>query len=113
MLCKNGGVLLNINPNSAQVTRMRYLIILIAFCAGTAANAGCYADYKAKQDGPLKLHYGVMSIDDAACSTTAATSVVQSRLAAHGWTLLTLLSVSKNDPTPQQKANAGDFFLRY
>jgi len=35
-------------------------LALVAF-AGTA-QAECYADYKAKQDDPLRLHYGVAQI---------------------------------------------------
>ena len=29
----------------------------------TLAEAACYVEYKAKQDNPLRLHYGVLAID--------------------------------------------------
>lgn len=92
---------------------MRYMILALGLCAGTAANAGCFADYKAKQDNPLKLHYGVAQLDDAACGSRAsAQAALAQRLTPQGWTLLSLLSLSDN-PTAQQKENAGEYFLRY
>ena len=39
---------------------------------GTAADAECFADYKAKRDEPLKLHYGVAQVSDGNCSPGAA-----------------------------------------
>ena len=37
-----------------------------------AQAAGCYADYKAKQDNPLRLHYGVAQISGACDRDSAA-----------------------------------------
>ena len=31
------------------------------------AEAACFADYKAKRDNPLRLHYGVVKLSDGAC----------------------------------------------
>jgi len=36
------------------------------------AQAECYADYKAKQDDPLRLHYGVAQV--SACDPAGAES---------------------------------------
>ena len=44
-----------------QLSNMKYiaLSLLILTIWASAAQAACYADYKAKQDNPLRLHYGV------------------------------------------------------
>ena len=49
---------------------------------GSAASAAdCYADYKAKQDDPLRLHYGVMQV--SACKKGQAKKEVAQRLKGH------------------------------
>ncbi len=79
---------------------------------GTAASAAeCYADYKAKQDGPLRLHYGVMQVSK--CSKGPATKEVRKRLQASGWQMLNVLSVFGPEGLDQRKANAGKFYLRF
>lgn len=77
------------------------------------AQAACYADYKAKQDGPLRLHYGVIQLPDNACSPGAAQGEVRRRLAAQGWTLLNVVSVFGPEGLGERKANAGAHFLRF
>ncbi|GLS88722.1 hypothetical protein GCM10010873_36960 [Cypionkella aquatica] len=78
------------------------------------ASAECYADYKAKQDDPLRLHYGVAQISDGACgSNGAAKGELKPRLAAGGWTLLNVLSTFGPDGLGERKASAGEYFLRY
>lgn len=85
------------------------------FAAGAAmANAACYADYKAKQENPLKLHYGVVRIDISPCTKSeAVTSVVRQRLQAAGWQLLQVQSVFDESGLDRRKQDAGQFFLRY
>jgi len=78
---------------------------------GTAAAAECYADYKAKQDDPLRLHYGVMQV--SACDKGQARQEVAQRLRASGWTLLSVQSVFGPEGLDKRKANAGQFYLRY
>jgi hypothetical protein len=80
--------------------------------AGTAS-AECYADYKAKRDEPLKLHYGVAQVSDANCSPGAAEGELSPRLAADGWTLLNVLSTFGPEGLEERKASAGAYFLRY
>jgi len=92
---------------------MKYLILIYVVFISSVADAACYASYKAKRGDPLKLHYGVMQLPDQQCTTKAATEVLALRLLPHGWVLLNLLSVSLNIPTPTQKENAGENFLRY
>ncbi len=60
---------------------MKRLITLAALAlalAGPAA-AECYADYKAKRDEPLQLHYGVARVSDANCSPGARLSASDDR----------------------------------
>ena len=75
------------------------------------AQAECYADYKAKQDNPLRLHYGVAQISQ--CSAGTAQSELKARLAAQGWTLLNIVSVFDDSGLAERKDSAGPFFLRY
>lgn len=94
---------------------MKRLITSVALAlvlAGPAA-AECYADYKAKRDEPLQLHYGVAQVSDANCSPAAAEGELAPRLAADGWTLLTVLSTFGPEGLAERKASAGDYFLRY
>ena len=76
------------------------------------AQAQCYADYKAKQDDPLRLHYGVAQVSGE-CAPAAAANQLQSRLAAQGWTLLQVLSVFGPEGLDQRKASAGSYYLRF
>lgn len=91
--------------------------VALAAMLGTtafAADAACYADYKAKRDNPLKLHYGVVELPDAACgSLTAAAANIAPRLAANGWVLLNVLSIFNADGLAQRKESAGEYYLRY
>lgn len=89
------------------------LLITLLSLAATSAQAGCYADYKAKQDDPLKLHYGVAQLSDAACSKAGAAAELKPRLAREGWTLLNILSIFGEEGLAERKASAGQYFLRY
>jgi hypothetical protein len=86
--------------------------LLVLALVGPAA-AECYADYKAKRDEPLQLHYGVAQVSDGNCSPGAAEGELAPRLAADGWTLLNVLSTFGPEGLEERKASAGDFFLRY
>ena len=68
----------------------RLLIATLALSlTATSAQAVCYADYKAKQDNPLKLHYGVIELPDRVCgSPEDVERVVARRIGVDGWTLL-------------------------
>lgn len=79
--------------------------------APTVLAAECYADYKAKQDNPLRLHYGVARISQ--CSKAAAQAELSARLAANGWTLLNVLSVFDAGGLAERKASAGPNYLRF
>ena len=92
---------------------MKWIIITLAIFLTQSAQAACYADYKAKQENPLKLHYGIMKFDSVECTASIVQKKVALRLLPHGWTLLNLLTVSRKLPTAQRKENAGENFLRY
>jgi hypothetical protein len=87
--------------------------LAIGLALAGAAQAECYADYKAKQDNPLRLHYGVMALPDNACSKAAAPGVIAPRLAQQGWTLLTVLSIFGPEGLAERKASAGSYFLSF
>lgn len=77
-----------------------------------SANAACYADYKAKQDDPLRLHYGVVELSGD-CSVASAKQQLPNRLAPDGWMLLNVLSVFDDAGLEERKDSAGEYFLRY
>jgi uncharacterized membrane protein len=89
------------------------LALILTLAASSAAQAECYADYKAKQDNPLRLIYGVSQVSDANCSPGAAEAELSPRLDAAGWTLLTVLSTFGPEGLEERKANAGRDYLRY
>jgi len=110
-------LLLNICTHARRVGAMKHLLISIALIAGLAVSspalaAECFADYKAKQDNPLRLHYGVMQLRGA-CDRGPAKAEVSARLAQGGWTLLNVLSVFGPEGLDQRRANAGSFYLRF
>lgn len=76
------------------------------------AVAGCFADYKARKDNPLQLHYGVMEITGT-CTRAAAQAQAQARLAAQGWRLLNVVSVFDDAGLSSRRSVAGDYFLRF
>jgi hypothetical protein len=111
-------LLLNFTCVPAQGEDMKHILAIPLICASLLAAmtpaqaADCYADYKAKQNNPLKLHYGVIQIRGA-CNKAAAQAEIQARIAASGWTLLNVMSVFGPEGLQQRKANAGSYFLRF
>ena len=94
---------------------MKPLVLSLALTLLAApAGAACYADYKAKRDGPLRLHYGVIQLSDAACGDrNAAQNEAKTRLKSAGWKLLTLVSTFDQNGLDARRSDAGEFFLRY
>lgn len=89
---------------------MKRLCLAAVFMAfALPAGAQCYVDYKAKMDDPLRLHYGVAEVSD--CGT--AEGELAPRLAANGWTLLTILSTFGPEGLDERKDSAGEYFLRF
>lgn len=88
-------------------------VLALVAIAASPAGAACYADYKAKKDDPLRLHYGVAEVSDASCDPSSASSELAPRLANAGWTLLNVMSTFGPEGLDERKASAGDNFLRY
>lgn len=87
--------------------------LTLAVAAGSA-EAACYADYKAKQDSPLRLHYGVIELPDSACGDPGrAADEIARRIARDGWSLLDVLATFGDEGLGQRQESAGQFFLRY
>ena len=95
---------------------MKHLVLTVALlttCLALPAQAAdCYADYKAKRDTPLRLHYGIAELHGT-CDATSVVQELSPRLARGGWTLLTVISVFGPDELNERKDNAGRNFLRY
>ena len=89
------------------------LVLTVATALGVPAQAaGCFADYKAKQDNPLRLHYGVAQINGP-CDAASAAAELAPRLAAQGWKLLNIVSTFGEDGLAQRKSSAGQNYLRF
>jgi hypothetical protein len=98
------------------IAMMQPRTLLLAAAVALTANpalAACYADYRAKMDNPLRLHYGVIELPEAACSAGAAAPVIAGRIAQGGWELLQVVSVFDESGLATRRADAGDFFLRF
>jgi hypothetical protein len=78
-----------------------------------ASHAACYAEYKAKRDNPLKLHYGIAKLSDAQCTKSAAQAALTPRLAADGWVFLSIVGFVDETDLQGKKESAGAYFLRY
>ena len=85
---------------------------LLLLLSTTFAQAACYADYKAKQDDPLRLHYGVAEVRGD-CSVASAEQQLRDRLASNGWQLLNVLGVFEDAGLDERKDSAGEYFLRF
>lgn len=97
------------------MTKHPLLLALVALLwLATPASAACYADYKAKRDNPLQLHYGVIQIDSSPCAmSNKVQSTVAGRLKAAGWQLLQVQSVFDDSGLEKRKQDAGQYFLRF
>lgn len=113
--------ILNIAGSGRSLRPMRKHIAIFGLAAlvavaGLPAEADCYADYKAKRDDPLQLHYGVIALPDETCAPPEAVQAeIARRIAVEGWTLLSIVSVFDEAglDDAERRANAGAFYLRY
>ncbi len=90
---------------------LSFSVLALIAMAGTA-QAACYADYKAKQDNPLRLHYGVAAISGD-CTVANAQAQLSGRLGADGWQLLNVLGVFDDAGLETRRTSAGEYYLRY
>ncbi len=90
------------------------LLSLTMTLAPLMAHGACYADYKAKQDNPLRLHYGVVKVSNGACPPkNRAAQDIAERIGRDGWKLLNVVSLFEDGGLDQRRSSAGEFFLRY
>ncbi|MEM1429801.1 MAG: hypothetical protein AAGG09_10115 [Pseudomonadota bacterium] len=90
----------------------RTALILAFALLALPAHAQCFADYKAKQDDPLRLHYGVAEISGD-CAVGNAERQLRQRLARGGWELLNVVGVFGPDGLDERRGSAGPNFLRF
>lgn len=92
---------------------MKHALLALSFLlVAVPAHAACFADYKAKQDNPLRLHYGVIEIIGS-CNAQAATAEIRARIAPSGWQLLNVVSVFGPEGLAERRDSAGTFYLRF
>jgi hypothetical protein len=70
------------------------LLGAFAIAAPSVAQATCTAEYKAKRDNPLELHYDVAQISGP-CTIQNARAQLADQLSRRGLILLKVLSVSE------------------
>ncbi|WP_238380943.1 hypothetical protein [Alkalilacustris brevis] len=100
--------------NRMTILSTAALVLVGLMAVASPAAAQCFADYKAKRDNPLQLHYGVAEVSPAACgSVTQAAQELRPRLAAEGWELLNVVSVFDEGGLAERQENAGQYYLRF
>ncbi|PZX46248.1 hypothetical protein LY56_01221 [Roseinatronobacter thiooxidans] len=110
-------LILNNIHEAGTAALMKHAFRLFALLAGLAlagqASAQCYADYKAKQDNPLRLQYGIIELPQSACaSVQAARDYAKPVISRSGWTLLQIESIFEPSEFQRRSANAGAIHLR-
>lgn len=89
---------------------MKHAMLILMLAA--PAHGACYADYKAKRDDPLNLHYGVAELNGP-CDTASAAHELTPRLADAGWQLLSVVAVFDESGLDERESRAGDYYLRF
>ncbi len=88
-------------------------VALLFFGLGTA-QAACYADYKAKQDSPLRLQYGVIELSSGVCDKkSAAAKEISKKISRDGWKLLSVIGIFDESGLEERKESAGAYYLKY
>lgn len=112
---RSGAVILTNGAFGGEALAIMHRIFLPLFlllAAAAPTSAGCFADYKAKQDNPLRLQYGVAEIRTD-CTMAAAEAELRQRLTAGGWQLLTVLGLFDESGLEERRDSAGRFYLRF
>ncbi len=105
-------LILNIHRPAGRLAGMEKTLPLLALLMGltlaSQASAQCYADFKAKQDNPLRLQYGIIELPASACgSRQEAASYAAPVIARSGWTLLQIESIFGASEFQSRSAHAG------
>ncbi|MGR3540490.1 MAG: hypothetical protein ACU0BS_03570 [Hasllibacter sp.] len=93
---------------------LRILIpaLLTALALPALAQSPCYADYKARQTDPLRLHYGTIELRGA-CDPALAADEIAARIASEGWQLLEVVGTFGPEGLRERESDAGAYHLRY
>jgi hypothetical protein len=98
----------------SMMLRLATIALIALMTLAMPASAACYADYKAKRDNPLKLHYGVIELSEGACRNPGkARAEIARRIGGDGWKLLNVLGTFGPEGLDARRASAGAYFLRY
>ena len=92
--------------------RVLLLVLIAALALPAAAQSPCYADYKARQTNPLRLHYGTIELRGP-CDASAARDEIAGRIATEGWQLLEVVGTFGPEGLRQRESDAGAYHLRY
>ena len=107
-------VLSDQSGDQMKKTMIMLPMLLSSILFASQAGAACYADYKAKKESPLQLHYGVVQIPDGICSNNAAIKQnISNRISADGWKLLNVLSIFGPEGLSQRQGSAGNYYLKF
>jgi len=88
-------------------------IFLFSTCFYTHAFAdNCFILYKAKKDDPLRLHVGLMEIEQK-CTNADLEVLAEQRLRSDGWLLLKIVDRLQRTDTKKIESDLGEFFLKY
>lgn len=106
---------MSVSPMVFHMIKRTFLLIAILVALPFAAHAACYADYRAKQDNPLRFHYGVVKVSNGSCpSGGQVRSDVAGRIARDGWQLVGILGIFGDEGlNDKRRADAGGYYLRY
>lgn len=95
-------------------TMTTYLVAAFLALVAGPVHAACFAAYQAKQDSPLRLHYGVIELGSEPCEATSnVEATIAERIGRDGWKLLQVVRLMGADEVENERDNAGAYFLRY
>jgi hypothetical protein len=94
----------------------KFIKITVVFCFtimfSEAHATQCFVLYKAKKNNPLKLHLGLMQINET-CTMKDIGTKINNRLNSNGWTLLQIVKANENVKIEKMKRDLGEYFLKY
>lgn len=95
----------------SKLLKISLILCFSFFFTGVYAGE-CFVLYKAKKNNPLKLHLGLMQVNEP-CSGNSLEIVVSNRLKPSGWLLLKIVNTTESIETEKMKSDLGDYFLKY
>ena len=95
--------------------RLKHLILAAAATVAMAmpASAACYAEYRAQQQSPVQLAFGVAEIRSGSCDAQSAAAYLRSALARSGWTLSNIVSTVSTNSAPGNSGYTNGHYLRF